>query len=137
VKQELEQEYGSCYYGLIGSLWKTTFNGSTWARVKSVRRVSFEIKVFCLALTFHPYTVRNDTFRTLATDLSFKGKVREDMLIRLLEAFAWKSKQNRAVGSYSGLPASRIDGGKGEKSQFEFAYVQGERSLSTSGCRNT
>ncbi len=34
--------------------------------------------------------VKNDTFRTLATDTQFKGKVKEDMLIRLLEAFIWK-----------------------------------------------
>lgn len=35
--------------------------------------------------------VKNDTFRTLATDTQFKGKVKEDMLIRLLEAFIWKN----------------------------------------------
>ncbi|KAJ9101492.1 hypothetical protein QFC19_005143 [Naganishia cerealis] len=70
--------------------------------------------------------VRNDTFRTLATDLSFKDKVREDMLIRLLEAFAWKSKQHRAPEQYSGLPSTEFYTRKGEKSQFEFAYVQGE-----------
>ncbi len=35
--------------------------------------------------------VKNDTFRTLATDTQFKGKVKEDMLIRLLEAFVWKN----------------------------------------------
>lgn len=39
-------------------------------------------------LTVH--TVKNDTFRTLATDTQFKGKVKEDMLIRLLEAFVWR-----------------------------------------------
>lgn len=36
--------------------------------------------------------VKNDTFRTLATDTQFKGKVKEDMLVRLLEAFVWKNK---------------------------------------------
>lgn len=35
--------------------------------------------------------VKNDTFRTLATDTQFKGKVKEDMLIRLLEAFVWRN----------------------------------------------
>lgn len=35
--------------------------------------------------------VKNDTFRTLATDTQFKGKVKEEMLIRLLEAFVWKN----------------------------------------------
>lgn len=37
------------------------------------------------------WVVKNDTFRTLATDTQFKGKVKEDMLIRLLEAFVWKN----------------------------------------------
>ncbi|OWZ70929.1 hypothetical protein AYX14_03639 [Cryptococcus neoformans] len=36
------------------------------------------------------HKIKNDTFRTLATDTQFKGKVKEDMLIRLLEAFVWK-----------------------------------------------
>lgn len=37
-------------------------------------------------------TVKSDTFRTLATDTQFKGKVKEDMLVRLLDAFVWKNK---------------------------------------------
>ena len=37
-------------------------------------------------------SVRNDTFRTLATDKQFKGKVNEEMLIRLLDAFVWKNE---------------------------------------------
>ncbi|KAK7035210.1 CDC16 protein [Paramarasmius palmivorus] len=35
--------------------------------------------------------IRNDTFRTLATDRGFKEKVREDMLVRLLDAFVWRN----------------------------------------------
>ncbi|GMG00831.1 unnamed protein product [Aspergillus oryzae] len=39
----------------------------------------------------HPYTkIRNDTFRTLATDPLFKRRVTEASLIRLLNAVAWK-----------------------------------------------
>ncbi|SCZ97024.1 BZ3500_MvSof-1268-A1-R1_Chr4-2g06938 [Microbotryum saponariae] len=34
--------------------------------------------------------IRNDTFRTLATDLEFKDRVGEDRLVRLLEAFVWR-----------------------------------------------
>jgi cell cycle arrest protein BUB2 len=68
--------------------------------------------------------VKNDTFRTLATDLSFKGKVREDMLIRLLEAFAWKNSQNQPQ-EYSGLPSNAYNGKK-EKGRLEFTYVQGK-----------
>lgn len=51
--------------------------------------------------------VKNDTFRTLATDTQFKGRVKEDMLIRLLEAFVWKNHGSER----DGLP---------------FTYVQGE-----------
>jgi cell cycle arrest protein BUB2 len=53
--------------------------------------------------------IRNDTFRcveedirhaddcscslrTLATDRGFKSRVREDMLVRLLDAFVWRSQ---------------------------------------------
>lgn len=41
--------------------------------------------------TIADVAVKNDTFRTLATDTQFKGKVKEEMLIRLLEAFVWKN----------------------------------------------
>jgi hypothetical protein len=34
--------------------------------------------------------IRNDTFRTLATDLEFREKVGEDRLVRCLEAFVWR-----------------------------------------------
>lgn len=33
--------------------------------------------------------IRNDTFRTLTTDTGFQEKVKEDQLIRLLDAFVW------------------------------------------------
>ncbi|KAK4686192.1 cell cycle arrest protein BUB2, partial [Tremellales sp. Uapishka_1] len=55
--------------------------------------------------------IKNDTFRTLATDTEFKGKVKEDMLIRLLEAFIWKNHGSER----DGLP---------------FTYVQGMNVLS-------
>lgn len=71
-----------------------------------------------------PVTVKNDTFRTLATDLNFKGKVREDMLIRLLEAFAWKNSQNGMMQQRNGLPSNAYPT-KTERGQLEFAYVQG------------
>lgn len=49
------------------------------------------------------WTVKNDTFRTLATDHQFKGKVKEDMLIRLLDAFIWK---NHGTSRLSGFQTS-------------------------------
>lgn len=36
--------------------------------------------------------VKEDTNRTFRTDSLFQGRVQEEMLIRLLEAFAWKSQ---------------------------------------------
>ncbi len=36
--------------------------------------------------------IKNDTFRTLATDKKFLQTVDENMLSRVLNAFAWKTK---------------------------------------------
>ena len=36
--------------------------------------------------TFHIFC-----YRTLATDKGFKERVREDMLVRLLDAFVWRN----------------------------------------------
>lgn len=41
--------------------------------------------------------IRNDTFRTLATDKGFKERVREDMLVRLLDAFVWRSHDRQDI----------------------------------------
>lgn len=45
---------------------------------------------------------QNLSSRTLATDRGFKERVREDMLVRLLDAFVWKSH-----GSLLFLPRSQ------------------------------
>ncbi|PPQ74490.1 hypothetical protein CVT26_007950 [Gymnopilus dilepis] len=55
--------------------------------------------------------IRNDTFRTLATDKGFKERVREDMLVRLLDAFVWRSHDRQ------------------ETDQLGFTYVQGMNVL--------
>lgn len=50
--------------------------------------------------------IRNDTFRTLATDPLFRRRVSEASLIRLLNAVAWKlfdAKEKRSA-SFGGLP---------------------------------
>jgi len=57
--------------------------------------------------------IRNDTFRTLATDLAFKNRVREDMLVRLLDAFVWR---------HSSDPHDSRD-------DLGFTYVQGMNVL--------
>ncbi|SJX60610.1 related to cell cycle arrest protein BUB2 [Sporisorium reilianum f. sp. reilianum] len=61
--------------------------------------------------------IRNDTFRTLATDQGFKERVKEEKLIRLLDAFVWKF--NRAEEG----DEPEADG------VYEFSYVQGMNVL--------
>ncbi|RPD66373.1 bub2 protein [Lentinus tigrinus ALCF2SS1-7] len=55
--------------------------------------------------------IRNDTFRTLATDRGFKERVSEDMLVRLLDAFVWRNHDRQ------------------EHDQLGFTYVQGMNVL--------
>ncbi|KIY63567.1 rab domain-containing cell division control protein [Cylindrobasidium torrendii FP15055 ss-10] len=56
--------------------------------------------------------IRNDTFRTLATDRGFKERVREDMLVRLLDAFVWKNHVDQQ-----------------QRDRLGFTYVQGMNVL--------
>lgn len=51
--------------------------------------------------------IRNDTFRTLATDPLFKRRVTEASLIRLLNAVAWKLHEAQQVTKPSSRPSSR------------------------------
>lgn len=53
--------------------------------------------------------IRNDTFRTLATDPLFKRRVTEASLIRLLNAVAWKLHDSKDRSSDSAL-SKRTDG---------------------------
>ncbi|KAJ3492137.1 hypothetical protein NLI96_g233 [Meripilus lineatus] len=55
--------------------------------------------------------IRNDTFRTLATDRGFKERVREDMLVRLLDAFVWRNHDRQ------------------DSDHLGFTYVQGMNVL--------
>ncbi|KAI0082820.1 bub2 protein [Panus rudis PR-1116 ss-1] len=55
--------------------------------------------------------IRNDTFRTLATDRGFKERVREDMLVRLLDAFVWRNHDRQ------------------DTQELGFTYVQGMNVL--------
>ncbi|KAG8857826.1 hypothetical protein FRB96_005545 [Tulasnella sp. 330] len=55
--------------------------------------------------------IRNDTFRTLATDRGFKDKVSEEMLVRLLDAFVWRSHERQ------------------DHNTLDFTYVQGMNVL--------
>ncbi|ORX79280.1 TBC-domain-containing protein, partial [Basidiobolus meristosporus CBS 931.73] len=57
--------------------------------------------------------IRNDTFRTLATDKRFLTDVGENKLIRVLNAFVWKHGKNGGDSAYN----------------WQFTYVQGMNVL--------
>ena len=68
-------------------------------------------------------------FSTLATDRGFKERVREDMLVRLLDAFVWRNHGNlhRRPLPISGThpPLDRQESSQ----QLGFTYVQGMNVL--------
>ncbi|EJU01113.1 rab domain-containing cell division control protein [Dacryopinax primogenitus] len=75
--------------------------------------------------------IRNDTFRTLATDKGFKNRVREDMLVRLLDAFVW-STSSSSLGSSPTSPTSTFTSAHSawdHPDQPSFTYVQGMNVL--------
>ncbi|KAG0654634.1 hypothetical protein C6P46_001557 [Rhodotorula mucilaginosa] len=55
--------------------------------------------------------IRNDAFRTLATDQDFLDKVGEEKLIRCLEAFVWRRLDlDRALGAAESAPVPYVQG---------------------------
>jgi len=75
-------------------------------------------------------------YRTLATDSNFKSRVREDMLVRLLDAFVWRSTEatesiSPISPTFPHLPATY---GRSRQQQqpnqpLSFNYVQGMNVL--------
>lgn len=66
--------------------------------------------------------IRNDTFRTMATDTVFKQKVPEDALVRVLNSYAWKNE-------YREQKASEIEGIDHLQKSHRDQYVQGMNVL--------
>jgi hypothetical protein len=59
----------------------------------------------------------------MPTDLDFKAKVNDDMIIRLLECFVWRNEEKRK--------RRRSEDGSGSESESgeeRFSYVQGKES---------
>ena len=78
--------------------------------------------------------------RTLATDRGFKERVREDMLVRLLDAFVWRNQGPSPLHGFSAsLPTYRIPHSLVERQELaethniqpplSFTYVQGMNVL--------
>ncbi|KAK2809141.1 hypothetical protein FQN49_008640 [Arthroderma sp. PD_2] len=62
--------------------------------------------------------IRNDTFRTLATDPLFKRRVTEASLIRLLNAVAWKIHDSKNTSSSRQISPSQQSGSRRTSSVF-------------------
>ena len=71
------------------------------------------------------------TIRTLATDRGFKERVREDMLVRLLDAFVWRNhgKTSMTFPPSSMTFSSVLYPDRQESNQLGFTYVQGMNVL--------
>ncbi|ORY89942.1 rab-GTPase-TBC domain-domain-containing protein [Syncephalastrum racemosum] len=72
--------------------------------------------------------IRSDTFRTMTTDASFLEHVSEDMLIRVLNAFVWISKESTKTGDTSEELQLRA-ALKHDACVSELTYVQGMNVL--------
>jgi cell cycle arrest protein BUB2 len=68
-------------------------------------------------------------FSTLATDRGFKERVREDMLVRLLDAFVWRNHGKSHRGPLSILKAYCSVDRQESSQQLGFTYVQGMNVL--------
>ena len=79
-------------------------------------------------------------YRTLATDRGFKERVREDMLVRLLDAFVWRNQGPSSLHIFSAsLPTYRYPHSLVERQELaethniqpplSFTYVQGMNVL--------
>lgn len=66
-------------------------------------------------------------FRTLATDKGFKERVREDMLVRLLDAFVWRSYGKSSIITGILIHCFYIE--RPDDDHFGFTYVQGMNVL--------
>ncbi|KZT61278.1 rab domain-containing cell division control protein [Calocera cornea HHB12733] len=74
--------------------------------------------------------IRNDTFRTLATDKGFKSRVREDMLVRLLDAFVWSSLSSHSHSTSTTTTTSSLTTASADYPHgTPFTYVQGMNVL--------
>jgi hypothetical protein len=58
----------------------------------------------------------------MPTDIDFKAKVSDDMIIRLLECFVWRNDEKRKRRRSEDGSGSESEGG-----EERFSYVQGKR----------
>ncbi|PWZ01394.1 TBC-domain-containing protein [Testicularia cyperi] len=105
----------------------TTYRSVVWKLLLDIRSLPVAEYLSLVAKGKSPSheKIRNDTFRTLATDQGFKERVKEEKLIRLLDAFVWKF--NGGHGGYGSSTSSSVSQRNDEV--YEFSYVQGMNVL--------
>ena len=82
--------YGKYYFELTNYLQRHTLTMSLVAHAKCEKKY----EMILLGIQLNNVTSNRyfkSYHRTLATDKGFKGRVQEDMLVRLLDAFVWRS----------------------------------------------
>jgi cell cycle arrest protein BUB2 len=65
----------------------------------------------------------------LATDRGFKERVREDMLVRLLDAFVWRNYGGSSSNTFCSSFSHIVSLDRQETQQLGFTYVQGMNVL--------
>lgn len=73
--------------------------------------------------------IRNDTFRTLATDLNFREKVGEVCLVRCLEAFVWRQLGRSAPSFELNYRLTRHSSDAAGDDESGTHYIQGMNVL--------
>ena len=131
--------YGRSSCKWIQSILLRTFVTSAKVPVQCVRRFETIHSGTCsFRYLFHcpTSTIFSTIHRTLATDNNFKSRVREDMLVRLLDAFVWRSTEAMESTSPTSptFPHPPATYGRSRQSQqstqrLAFNYVQGMNVL--------
>lgn len=100
----------------------TTYRSIVWKLLLDISSLDIASYLSLVAKGKSPSheKIRNDTFRTLATDQGFKERVKEEKLIRLLDAFVWKYNRADDADEQEEGEASGV---------YEFSYVQGMNVL--------
>lgn len=112
-------------FSFVGVKGDCSLRGRVWKSLLGVYRVS--ATEYLHLVSKGPCSVyskiRNDTFRTLATNKKFKARVTDDILARILNAFVWK------VEKYANKSLNFQSKAESNSSILNCTYVQGMNVL--------
>lgn len=92
---------------------------------EKIRNDTFRCVLRCLLF---PSVAELSLLRTLATDKGFKERVREDMLVRLLDAFVWRN-YGKSANTLGSVLMFNLRADRQEDQNLGFTYVQGMNVL--------